>query len=84
MIRQALILVNLLGMGATAFWYVKGLRAMIRRQREPDVEKMSERQRGEFMQTAEYARIRNAVRWPMWATLFLGFVLMVLLRFPDF
>lgn len=69
--------------GAAALWYAASFRAWVKYLHSPEVSAMDERQRAELMASPRYARMRNALRLPMYVTTVAGALLYLVMRLPS-
>lgn len=78
MVHNIAISIVALLIGSVAFWYAVTLRRLLQHMRDPKLESMSEKQRAAYMQSADYLKVRQAVRAPIFATTVLLGVLILL------
>jgi hypothetical protein len=65
-----------------AGWYVVSLQAMLRTMNSSTISAMNERQRAAYMQSPEYARLREGVRRPIFAATILVALLFLVSKLP--
>ena len=80
--RLALLSLISLLIAGSAGYYVVALRTWHLRLRSADLENLSEQERFAFVATPEYLRLRNRVRYSIYAATVLGTLLYVVMRLP--
>lgn len=69
-------------LGACAFWYLLTFRKWTAVLRDPDFQRLNDKQREAYMATPEYAKLRGAVRIPIALSLLVFAALYLVMRTP--